>query len=163
VSAGLSLAGGAFSGGGSVEDEECTLRETARSFKDMGVPELGLILLCERSEVIVGKRNKKGELEAGETAFGSQRCLELVSRYLGNPEDAKDAAEEEKAAVAKSAALERELYVAQDQAQMALAQVDELRELVERTRSQAKTVYQEYLTDKKKAALSSLLDEENDQ
>lgn len=163
ISAGFSLAGGALSGGGSVEDEECTLRETARSFKDLGVPELGLILLCEQSEVITGKKDKKGELEKGEVAFGSQRCLDLVARYLDGPEDAAGAAkeaEQQLAAKQEIEALERQLEIAQETSQQTLMEVDELRELVERTRGQAQTIYREYLSDDKKAALNALLTDE---
>lgn len=167
VSAGLSLAGGAFSGGGSVEDEECTLRETARSFKDLGVPELGLILLCEKSEVITGKKNKKGELEAGEVAFGSQRCLDLVSRYLERPDDAEDGDGAAAASASATADLARQLDVAQTTASMAVMEVEQLRELVERSESRQppppQIIRQEYLSESKKAALAALLTDEESQ
>ena len=162
VSAGFSLAGGALSGGGSVEDEECTLRETARSFKDLGVPELGLILLCEQSEVIVGKRDKKGELEDGETPFGSERCLDLVSRYLDGPETAET--DDTKALQANTEALEKELASTRQTSQQALMEVDQLRNDVETLRNKAtQIIREEYLDDNKKAALAALLsDEEKD-
>lgn len=165
ISAGFSLAGGALSGGGSVEDEECTLRETARSFKDLGVPELGLILLCEQSEVITGKKNKKGELEAGEVAFGSQRCLELVSRYLDRPETAEDSHAE----ASQVASLERELAVAYETSQMAIMEIEQLKDRIERSESrpapkpQQQVIRQEYLDDRKKAALAALLTDEESQ
>lgn len=50
-SGGLSLPGIGVSGGGSVEDEECTLRQTAQTFGTLGVPAMGMWLLC-RSEVM---------------------------------------------------------------------------------------------------------------
>lgn len=159
VSAGLSLAGGALSGGGSVEDEECTLRETARSFKDLGVPELGLILLCEQSEVIVGKRDKKGELENGETPFGAERCLDLVSRYLDGPETAE--ADGTTTVQTNTEALERELASTRETSQQALMEVDRLRNDVETLRNRAvQIIHQEYLSDNKKAALAALLSDE---
>ena len=81
-SAGLSIAGGALSGGSSVEDPECTLRETARTFQYLGVPEIGLHLLCTNSVVINGRRDKKGELEEGEpTPIGTAECLRLVREF----------------------------------------------------------------------------------
>ena len=159
VSAGFSLAGGALSGGGSVEDEECTLRETARSFKDLGVPELGLILLCEQSEVIVGKHDKKGMLEDGETPFGSERCLDLVSRYLDGPETAET--DDTKALQANTEALEKELASTRETSQQALMEVDRLRNDVETLRNKAtQIIHQEYLSDNKKAALAALLSDE---
>jgi hypothetical protein len=50
-SGGLSLPGVGISGGGSVEDEECTLRQTAQTFGTLGVPAMGMWILC-RSKVM---------------------------------------------------------------------------------------------------------------
>ncbi len=86
-SGGLAFPGGALSGGGSIEDEECTLRETARSFKDLGVPEMGLYILCQNSTVVNGRRNKKGELKRGENPVGSAECFRLVREFQGGPVD----------------------------------------------------------------------------
>lgn len=83
-SAGLSLAGGAISGGNSVEDVECTLRETARAFQYLGVPEVGLVILCQNSVVINGRRDKKGDLEENERPLGVQECLRLVREFQGD-------------------------------------------------------------------------------
>lgn len=162
VSAGLSLAGGAFSGGGSVEDEECTLRETARSFKDLGVPELGLILLCEQSEVITGKKNKKGELQDGEVVFGTQRCLDMVARYLDGPETAEDS----HAQASQVASLERELAVAYETSQMAVMEIEQLKDRIERSESQPprqQVIQQEFLDEDKRSKLAALLTDEESQ
>lgn len=87
-SAGLSLAGGSLSGGSSVEDVECTLRETARAFQYLGVPEVGLHLLCTQSIVVTGRRDKKGDLEEGATPpLGAQECLRLVRDFQGDLDD----------------------------------------------------------------------------
>ena len=87
-SAGLSLAGGAISGGASVEDVECTLRETARAFQYLGVPEIGLHLLCTQSHVVTGRRDKRGDLEEGSPPpLGPQECLRLVREFQGDVDD----------------------------------------------------------------------------
>jgi hypothetical protein len=86
-SGGLSFPGGALSGGGSIEDVECTLRETARSFKDLGVPEMGLYILCQNSTVVNGRRNKKGELDRGENPVGADECFRLVREFQGATDD----------------------------------------------------------------------------
>lgn len=83
-SGGLSFPGAAVSGGSSIEDKECTLRETARSFQYLGVPEVGLVLLCQNSVVINGRRDKKGDLEEGERPLGVQECLRLVREFQGD-------------------------------------------------------------------------------
>lgn len=88
VSAGLSLAGGALSGGSSYEDPECTLRETARAFHALGVPEVGLLLLCKNSVVITGRKNKRGELEPNEPdPIGTAECLRFVREFQGSPDE----------------------------------------------------------------------------
>lgn len=84
-SAGLSIAGGALSGGSSVEDVECTLRETARTFQSLGVPEMGLYLMCQNSHVVNGRYDKKGKLEKGQAEpIGSTECLRLVREFQGD-------------------------------------------------------------------------------
>jgi len=93
VSAGLSLAGGAISGGSSVEDVECTLRETARTFQYLGVPEVGLYLMCQQSAVVNGRYDKKGKLEKGVTApIGTAECLRLVREFQGDVDESDAAA-----------------------------------------------------------------------
>ena len=100
VSGGFSFPGAALSGGGSVEDEECTLRETARAFRDLGVPEMGLYLLCQSSDTIIGKRDKKGELEKYEPSpLGAAECMRLVGEFQGDPDGdnaQRDAAAEQR-------------------------------------------------------------------
>ena len=84
-SLGLSLAGGAMSGGGSIEDPECTLRETARTFQYLGVPEVGLHLMCTQSHVINGRYDKKGRLEKDSfEPIGADECLRLVRQFQGS-------------------------------------------------------------------------------
>lgn len=84
-SAGLSLAGGSLSGGSSVEDVECTLRETARAFQYLGVPEVGLHLLCTQSVVVTGRKDRQGELEEGYgPPLGAEGCLRLVREFQGD-------------------------------------------------------------------------------
>lgn len=46
ASGGVSILGGAIAAGGSKEDKECTLRETARMFADFGEVNFALSLLC---------------------------------------------------------------------------------------------------------------------
>lgn len=70
--------------GGSIEDEECTLRETARTFRDLGVPEMGLYLLCKNSKVVVGNPDKD---EEHSDPIGTTECLRLVRSFQGDPDD----------------------------------------------------------------------------
>lgn len=71
-----------------MEDVECTLRETARSFQYLGVPEIGLHLLCTQSHVINGRRDKRGDLEEGSpTPIGAAECLRLVREFQGDSDD----------------------------------------------------------------------------
>ena len=57
VSGGIGVAGFGGSAGTTVEDKECTLRQTAQTFSAMGVPGMGLWLLC-RSKAL-----KRAEIE----------------------------------------------------------------------------------------------------
>ncbi len=93
-SAGFSIPGGALSGGTSIEDVECTLRETARVFQYLGVPEVGLYLMCQQSMVINGRYDKKGKLETNAPRpIGTAECLRLVREFQGvdTDDDADDA------------------------------------------------------------------------
>lgn len=100
-SAGFSIPGGALSGGTSIEDVECTLRETARVFQYLGVPEVGLFLMCQQSAVINGRYDKKGKLEKGSPQpIGSIECLRLVREFQGDSHDTDDAEDAHNAAVA---------------------------------------------------------------
>lgn len=82
ISAGFSIAGGALSGGGSIEDKECTLRETARSFGELGIPEMGLYLLCQQSDVVNGWKDHKNRDEKGaRDTIGSTECFRLVREF----------------------------------------------------------------------------------
>lgn len=164
-SAGLSIAGGALSGGSSVEDVECTLRETARAFQYLGVPEVGLHLLCTNSHVINGRRDKKGKLEEGEpTPIGSAECLRLVREFQGDVVGT-DAV----------ASVETQIEVIREQhdraEQQLIERVDELEELVAvatKPRPAPKpvvtqqTIQQPYLTTDKRAKLAALLKEKSE-
>lgn len=88
VSAGFSLPGGALSGGGSIEDKECTLRETARSFSELGVPEMGLFLLCQQSDVVNGWQDRKNKDEKGaRETIGYDECIRLVRGFQGDDDN----------------------------------------------------------------------------
>lgn len=163
-SAGLSLAGGAISGGHSVEDVECTLRETARTFQYLGVPEVGLVILCQNSVVINGRRDKKGNTVEGERPLGTEECLRLVREFQGddNGSDAEDA-------VAAEIEVLREQ---QDRTESVLfARVEQLEQLATRAQQRPRVslakkevapviIQQPYLNDDKRAKLAALLNDE---
>jgi hypothetical protein len=165
-SAGLSIAGGALSGGSSVEDPECTLRETARTFQYLGVPEIGLHLLCTNSVVINGRRDKKGNLEEGEPApIGSAECLRLVREFQGNVVE-PDA----------EAAVQTQLEIIREQHDRTeselLARVDDLEDAIAEARKPRatpkpivtqQTIQQPYLTEQKRSKLASLLNDEGEE
>lgn len=164
-SAGLSLAGGAISGGSSIEDPECTLRETARTFQYLGVPEIGLHLLCTNSVVINGRYDKRGDLEEGSpTPIGTAECLRLVREFQRDADDGD---------AARAHAVELEvLREQQDRAEQQLVtRVAELEEAVAKAikpRPAPKpvvtqqTIQQPYLTNDKRAKLAALLDDEGE-
>lgn len=170
VSGGLSIPGGALSGGGSVEDEECTLRETARSFKDLGVPEMGLYILCTQSDVILGRRDKKGKLEKGEPdPLGSAECLRLVREFTGPVDEPEPSG--------SSAALSeiyRELELlresisqheeAQDEVQAELAAVSERSRARPPSppRVEERVIQQQYIDEEKRQKLAALIDDEEE-
>lgn len=128
-SAGLSLAGGSLSGGSSIEDPECTLREAARVFQSLGVPEVGLHLMCTQSIVITGRRDKRGDLEEGYgPPIGSAECLRLVRLFQGG-DDASDAEAAHETEI-------QELRQQQDRIESGLVQrVAELEQLAEQVQS----------------------------
>jgi len=112
ISAGFSIAGGALSGGGSIEDKECTLRETARSFKELGVPEMGLFLLCHQSDVINGWQDHKNRDEKGaRSTIGVDECLRLLGQFQRDdlPSDVERYRDELEDVRRKSLMLEEEL------------------------------------------------------
>lgn len=160
VSAGLSLVGGAVSTGGSVEDKECTLRETARAFKELGVPQMGLYILCTQSEVILG--DKKGK----RSGIGADECIRRVeqfSRINNEPEaERSHAAEVEK----ELEVLRNELAESQYRTSLVESQVAETRQMYERaaTRRPAaqpqRVVTEQFLTPAKRAALEELVKED---
>jgi hypothetical protein len=166
-SAGLSFAGGSLSGGASIEDPECTLREAARVFQYLGVPEVGLHLMCTQSLVIIGRYDKKGNLEEGYGApIGSAECLRLVRLFQGS-DDAADA----------SSALQIEVEILreqQDRIESGLVQrVDEL-EREQRTVMQVaqarpppqvtqQTIQQPMLNDEKRAKLAALFGDNDEE
>jgi len=51
LSAGVSVVGLGLSGGGSVEDEGCTMRENARILNSLGANEAALLLMCSDANV----------------------------------------------------------------------------------------------------------------
>lgn len=83
VSGGLVFAGGGASAGGSIEDPGCTLREDARTFSELGVPAMGLYLMCNQAESVTGQRDKKGKAEKHQpvTPMGSAECLRMVKKF----------------------------------------------------------------------------------
>ena len=160
VAAGLSLAGGALSGGGSVEDKECTLRETARSFKDLGVPEVGLYLLCTQSAVINGRVDKKGELEENQPdPLGATECLRLVREFQGDTDG-------DSAGGAVAVELQ-ELRESQDRVERQfIAKVEQLEEQISKPERlpapvvKKEVIQQPYLTQDKRSKLAAVLEEE---
>jgi hypothetical protein len=159
-SAGLSFAGGSLSGGASIEDPECTLREAARVFQYLGVPEVGLHLMCTQSLVVNGRRDKKGNLEEGYAApIGSSECLRLVRMFQGG-DDATDA----------SIALQTEVEILREQQNMLEQRFAQRAEELEREQravrqvAQARpapivteqTIHQPMLNDEKRAKLTAL-------
>lgn len=86
VSGGLVFAGGGASAGGSIEDPGCTLREDARTFSELGVPAMGLYLMCTQAESVNGQRTKKGKLEKNQPTvpMGSVECLAKVKLFQNN-------------------------------------------------------------------------------
>ena len=158
VSAGLSLAGGALSGGGSVEDTECTLRETARSFKDLGVPEVGLYLLCTQSAVVNGRLDKKGELEEGQRdPLGAVECLRLVREFQGD----SVAHDVERAHEAQLEKLREQQDTAQ---QRLLERVEHIENEISKPQNKPvvkqEVIQQPYLTEEKRMKLAAVLEEE---
>jgi Sec-independent protein translocase protein TatA len=62
----------------------------------LGLPEVGLVLLCKNSIVINGRRDKKGALVKGEPEpIGSAECLRLVREFQGNVDDTHTSADHE--------------------------------------------------------------------
>ena len=163
-SGGFSLAGGAISGGSSVEDPECTLRETSRVFQYLGVPEVGLHLMCTQSLVINGRYDKKGNLEEGYgTPIGSAECLRLVRLFQGGDDESD---------TETAQALEiKELRQQQDRIESGLVgRVNELEELIEqqsaapapRPQVTRQTVHQPMLNASKRLQLAELFPEDEE-
>ena len=76
-SGGASGAGIGLSFGGSKMDWECNTRETADAFARMGMPALGLMMLC-RTEAVTN------ELGKGGAGFSSEDCESFVRTYQAN-------------------------------------------------------------------------------
>ena len=163
-SAGLSIAGGALSGGSSVEDPECTLRETARFFQILGVPEVGLHLLCTQSDVINGRRDKKGNLEKGEpTPIGSAECLRLVRLFQGDDHVNQSATAHE----ADIEILREEHDRAESELLARVAELEgEIEEVANKPvpapRVTQQTVQQPLLNDEKRAKMAALFDDDEE-
>jgi len=159
-SAGLSLAGGSLSGGSSIEDVECTLRETARVFQYLGVPEVGLYLMCQQSAVVTGRYDKKGELEEGQpTPIGTAECLRLVGEFQRDVAGADTAAAHE-AEISElreqQNTVEYELVARVDELEQAIAEASKPQP-APRPQVTRQTVQQPMLSDEKRAKLSALL------
>lgn len=159
-SAGFSFAGGALSGGTSHEDRECTLRETARSFQLLGVPEVGLILLCENSVVITGRTDKKGRLLEGEHPIGTEECLRLVRQFQGGD----DGTDEKIAVAAEVEALKGQ----QDNFEQRLdSTIEQLERSFEQhrvvTAASAPIVQQPYLNESKRSKLAALFGDNDEE
>jgi hypothetical protein len=67
-SIGVSLPGFGASGGGSKEDPECTLRQTAQTFSALGAPAMGLWILC-RSVVLERVGSNSSDCDAKVAQF----------------------------------------------------------------------------------------------
>lgn len=166
-SAGLSLAGGALSGGSSIEDEECTLRETARAFQYLGVPEVGLVILCENSAVVNGRKDKKGRvLKTQIKPIGSDRCLRLVREFQGDDADA-----DPEFAAAVERRVEQELSIYREERDNAERQLADRISQLENNPApraaraappQTQIIQQAYLSDDKKARLAAIRDDEQE-
>jgi hypothetical protein len=160
-SAGLSFAGGALSGGASIEDVECTLRETARVFQYLGVPEVGLHLMCTNSHIINGRYDKKGNLEKGApTPIGTAECLRLIRMFQGSDDESDS-----------STALQTEVEILREQQDRIesglVGRVNELEDLMEQqTQAPAprpivteQTVHQPRMSLSQKADMAALFEE----
>jgi hypothetical protein len=159
-SAGLSFAGGALSGGASIEDVECTLRETARVFQYLGVPEVGLHLMCTNSHIINGRYDKKGNLEKGApTPIGTAECLRLIRMFQGSDDESDS-----------STALQTEVEILREQQDRIesglVGRVNELEDLMEQqTQAPAprpivteQTVHQPRMSLSQKADMAALFE-----
>jgi hypothetical protein len=82
-SIGLGLPGFNTGAGTTVEDEHCTLRGDSLTWKELGLPEMGIWLMChsvtqERAREVDEK--PKGQREAASDA-SAQECLKMVKRF----------------------------------------------------------------------------------
>lgn len=157
VSAGLALVGGSLSGGGSVEDKECTLRETARSFKELGVPQMGLYLLCTQSAVILGDKERHG--------IGADECIRRVDEFTRN--DNGPAAERDHVTEVEKELeiLRNALSESEYRTSVVESQLVETRQMYERAATRRlpapkQQIVQEFLTPEKRAALEELVKED---
>lgn len=163
-SVGFSFAGGALSGGHSVEDPECTLRETVRTFQYLGVPEVGLILLCKNSVVIIGRKDKKGKPYPNERPIGTQECLRLVREFQGG-----DVSSDTDDVVAAEVEILRQQ---QDSFEQQLTStVERLERSYEQHRTATRTnavvqkeiIHQPYLNEEKRSKLAALFGDNNEE
>jgi hypothetical protein len=76
ASGGVSLLGGAIAAGGSKEDKECTLRETARMFGDLGEINFALSLLC--SSLAVERQGLFESCPQVSTAYRDHSPLDIL-------------------------------------------------------------------------------------
>ncbi len=83
VSAGLGIPGFNGGAGTAVEDHECTLRQTAQLFAEMGLPGMGLWMLCRSQAVArvqeVHERPKAEREAAADEA--AERCDGMVAQF----------------------------------------------------------------------------------
>ena len=155
-SAGLSIAGGALSGGSSIEDPECTLRETARVFQYLGVPEIGLVLLCQNSVVITGRKDRHGDLEEGEAPIGTDECIRLVRQFQGDDNEADSTS----VVLSQIEALREEQDRTEQELLIRVAELEHQQSEPPAPRVMRQTVQQPMLSDTKRAKLAALINDE---
>lgn len=89
VSGGVTVIGVGVSGGGSVEDDPCNLRETARLLSGIGYPDAAARIMCNdpRSAKALGEAICPAQQPTAMTGAGSPDCLqdETIAKRLGAP------------------------------------------------------------------------------
>jgi len=89
VSGGFAVVGVGVSAGGSVEDDPCNLRETARLLNGIGYPDAAARIMCNdpRSAKALGEAICPAQQPTAMTGAGSPDCLqdETIAKRLGAP------------------------------------------------------------------------------
>ena len=90
ISGGIGIAGFGGNAGTTIEDKECTLRQTAQTFSALGVPGAGLWLLCrsqamervgvdaDTCDAMIAQMQIEAELTAQEVSYETVGKLELA-------------------------------------------------------------------------------------